>query len=234
MQGSYSFSKCIDLVSGDNTSDFAGLLEKFYYDPYDLRGSRGLCNMDIRNRLVLNASYQLPFGNLQGIGKALLGGWSVSGIFQVSDGAPFTPKMTFPRSNNKIGATTGNFRAERPDYAPGVTKATVLGGPEQYYDRTAYALQPEGFIGQVGRSTIEGPGLATVDLSIVRAFPLPKEGMTVQFRSEFFNIFNRVNFGLPTPTIFTNASGTPNRTAGTILNTSTDSRQIQFALKLLF
>jgi hypothetical protein len=126
------------------------------------------------------------------------------------------------------------MRAERPDYAPGVTKAVVLGGPDQYYDRSIYVLQPEGFIGQVGRNTIEGPGLATVDLSIVRTFPLPKEGMTIQFRSEFFNIFNRVNFGLPTAEIFTNTSGTPNRTAGTILNTSTDSRQIQFALKLLF
>jgi hypothetical protein len=234
VQGSYTYSKCIDLVSGDNTSDFASLLEKFYYDPYDMRGSRGLCNMNIRNRLALNASYALPFRNLQGIGKVLLDGWSISGIFQVSDGAPFTPKITFPRSNNKLGATTGNYRAERPDYAPGVTSARILGGPDEYYDRSAYVLQPEGFIGQVGRNTIEGPGLATVDLSIVRSIPLPKEGMTIQFRSEFFNLFNRVNFGLPTPEIFTNASGVPNRSAGTILNTSTDSRQIQFALKLVF
>ena len=234
LQGSYTFSKCIDLVSGDNTSDFASLLEKFYYDPYDMRGSRGLCNMDIRNRLVLNASYELPFKNLPGIGKVLLDGWSISGIFQVSNGAPLTPKITFPRSNNKLGATTGNYRSERPDYALGVTKARILGGPDAYYDRTAYVLQPEGFIGQVGRNTIEGPGLATVDLSIVRVFPLPKEGMTIQFRGEFFNLFNRANFGLPTPEIFTNASGVPNRTAGTILNTSTEARQIQFALKLLF
>ncbi|MBF8305604.1 MAG: hypothetical protein HW398_792 [Acidobacteria bacterium] len=234
VQGSYTYSKCIDLISGDNTSDFASLLEKFYYDPYDLRGSRGLCNMDIRNRLALNASYALPFRNLQGIGKVLLDGWSISGIFQVSNGAPFTPKITFPRSNNKLGATTGNYRAERPDYAPGVTSARILGGPDEYYDRSAYVLQPEGFIGQVGRNTIEGPGLATVDLSIVRSIPLPKEGMTIQFRGEFFNLFNRVNFGLPTPEIFTNATGARNLSAGKILNTSTDSRQIQFALKLLF
>ncbi|MGH9784475.1 MAG: hypothetical protein ACRD88_09840, partial [Terriglobia bacterium] len=234
LQGSYTYSKCIDLVSGDNTSDFASLLEKFYYDPYDMRGSRGLCNMNIRNRLALNASYELPFRNLQGIGRLLLNGWSVSGIFQVSNGAPFTPKITFPRSNNKLGATTGNYRAERPDYAPGVTRARVLGGPDEYFDRSIYVLQPEGFIGQVGRNTIEGPGLATVDLSVVRSIPLPKEGMTVQFRAEFFNLFNRVNLGLPTPEIFTDPTGAPNRSAGTILNTSTDSRQIQFALKLLF
>ena len=234
VQGAYTFSKCMDLVSGDNTSDFAGLLEKFYYDPYDMRGSRGLCNMDIRNRLAVNGTYQLPFGNLQGIAKALLNGWSISSIFQVSNGAPLTPKVTFPRSNNKLGATTGNYRAERPDYAPGVTKATILGGPDEYFDRNAYVLQPAGFIGLVGRNTIEGPGLATVDLSVVRTFPLPREGMTVQFRSEFFNIFNRVNFGLPTPDLFTSANGVVNRSAGTILNTSTDSRQIQFALKLLF
>jgi hypothetical protein len=189
--------------------------------------------MDIRNRLALNASYELPFRNLQGIGRALLNGWSVSGILQLSNGAPLTPKITFPRSNNKLGATTGNYRAERPDYAPGAS-AQVLGGPDEYYDRDAYALQPAGFIGQVGRNTIEGPGLATVDLSLVRSIPLPREAMSLQFRSEFFNLFNRVNFGLPIPEIFTDTSGRPNRTAGTILNTSTESRQIQFALKLLF
>jgi len=234
MQGSYTFSKCIDLVSGDNTSDLASLAEKFFLDPYDLRGSRGLCNVNIRNRLVLNARYELPFRNLAGIGKVLLDGWAISGILQLSDGAPFTPKITFPRSNNKLGATTGNYLAERPDFAAGLTGPRILGGPDQYYDRASFVLQPEGFIGNSGRSTVEGPGLATVDLSVVRSFPLPKEGMTIQFRSEFFNLFNRVNFGLPEPRIFTNASGAPNRSAGKILNTSTDSRQIQFALKLLF
>ena len=155
-------------------------------------------------------------------------------IVSVSPGAPFTPKVNFPRSNNLQAAGAGNANMERPDLAPGVVTSNIVrGGPDQYFDRTAFVLQPEGFLGNNGRNTLIGPGIATVDLSVTRNIPL-KEQYQIQFRGEFFNILNRVNFGLPNWQIFTNATGTPNPSAGRITNTSTPSRQMQFALKLLF
>ena len=97
-----------------------------------------------------------------------------------------------------------------------------------------FALQPEGFLGNAGRNLIVGPGLATVDFSLRKTFPIKGEDINLQFRSEFYNLFNRVNFGLPEWQIFTNTTGRPNPAAGRISNTSTSSRQMQFALKLVF
>lgn len=232
-EGAYTFSKCIDAASAENTGDFGALREAFSYDAYDMKNNRGRCNMDIRQRLALNFLYDLPFRNLQGIGKALLGGWTISSIIQLSDGAPFTTRVNFPRSNNAVN--TGNSRQERPDLAPGavVSERVFPGNPDRYYDPTMFVLQPEGFLGNAGRNLIVGPGLATVDLSLRRDIPL-REKVQVQFRAEFFNLFNRVNFGLPDWLVFTDTSGRQSGSAGRITNTSTSSRQVQFALKLVF
>ena len=235
LQGAYTFAKCIDLVSADNTSDFGGLREKYYYDAYNLRNERGLCSMDVRQRLAFNMTYDLHFQNLQGIGKILLDGWALSGVMQIQNGAPFSGKSNFLRSNSKLSATAGNPNFERPDLAPGFdTSKIVLGGREQYFNPKAFVLQPEGFIGNAGRNIIPGPGLVTVDLSVSRTIPLRGERLQLQFRGEFFNLFNKVNWGLPQTYVFTNATGVHNAGAGRISNTSTDSRQIQLALKLIF
>jgi hypothetical protein len=78
-----------------------------------------------------------------------------------------------------------------------------------------------------------GPGLASTDLSIAKNTAL-SEKLRVQFRAEFFNIFNRANFGSPNAVVFASASPTPTPTAGVITSTSTTSRQVQFGLKLLW
>ena len=236
-EAAYTFSKCIDIRSVENTSDIGALREKYVYDAYNLRNERGACGMDIRQRLALNLMYDLPF-HFSGWQNYLLGGWSLSSIIQLSDGAPFNPRVSFPRSNNQK-TTGGNARQERPDLAPGVnlsekSKYIFPGNPDRYYDPAMFALQPEGFLGNAGRNLIVGPGLATVDFSLRKTFPVKGEDIKLQFRSEFYNLFNRVNFGLPEWQIFTNTTGTPNPAAGRISNTSTSSRQIQFALKLIF
>ena len=236
LEASYTYSKCIDTSSQENTGDFGALAEKFVYHPTDIRNNRGLCGMDIRQRLALNGVYGLPFRNLTGLGKILLEGWSLSSIVQVSDGAPFTQRISFPRSTTQIASS--NARQERPDLAPGVdlsnkSKYVFPGNPIQYFDPAMFALQPEGFLGNSGRNLLIGPGLVTVDLSISRTIPV-RESVDLQFRTEFFNLFNRVNFGLPAFLMFTNTSGRPSGSTGRISNTSTSSRQMQFALKLVF
>lgn len=234
LEASYTYSKCMDLVSADNTSDFGGVRDKFLYDAYNLRNERGLCTMDMRQRLALNVVFPLPFEHLRGWRGVLARGWSVATIVSVSPGAPFTPKVNFPRSNNLQAAGAGNAFMERPDLAPGVVTSNVVrGGPDQYFDRTAFVLQPEGFLGNAGRNILIGPGMATMDVSLVRAFPL-RENFQVQFRGEFFNLLNRVNLGLPNLQVFTNTTGIPNPAAGRISNTSINSRQVQLALKLVF
>ena len=96
---------------------------------------------------------------------------------------------------------------------------------------------PEGFHGRNGRNTLRIPGVATTDLSLIKNTPLG-EGADLQFRAEFFNIFNRANFSDPGVRLFTgtrlsNASST-GASAGRITTTTTTSREIQVALKILF
>jgi hypothetical protein len=95
-------------------------------------------------------------------------------------------------------------------------------------------MQPlAGTYGNIGRNILQGPGLATTDLSLAKRVEI-SERVNLQFRAEFFNAFNRTNFNTPNPVVYTAATGGPSPTAGVITSTATTSRQIQFGLKLLF
>jgi hypothetical protein len=118
-----------------------------------------------------------------------------------------------------------------------------VGGPELYFDPCAFALQANGFYGNAARNVLTGPGFFNADFSLSRAFPL-HEGHRIEFRADFFNIFNRPNFSTPSsPTgaqvaggalVFPDATGLPAGNAGQIFRTVNDSRQIQFSLRYSF
>jgi hypothetical protein len=107
----------------------------------------------------------------------------------------------------------------------------ILGKPTGWFDPNAFSLPAFGTFGNVGRGILSGPGLADVDLALVKNTKV-SENLTVQFRAEFFNAFNRVNFGPPNTTVF--SSGAINASAGVITTLATNPRQIQFGLKLIF
>jgi hypothetical protein len=135
---------------------------------------------------------------------------------------------------------------------------TPLGGPNLYFDPCAFVLEPVGYEGNVGRNSLIGPGLLDLDYSLVKDTSVKwlGEAGKVEFRAEFFNIMNHPNFSQPTRTVFSGtsttpclitgcAAGTENPAAstGTILSTATgttatqssgNSRQIQFGLKIVF
>ena len=126
-----------------------------------------------------------------------------------------------------------------PDLVPGRKfNEIVRGGPEQYFDPTAFALPQPGFLGNLGRNVLRGPGLATLDLSLAKDTSLGFLGESgkLEFRAEFFNLLNRVNFGPPNRTVFAGRADTeaPLSTAGRISYTNTSARQVQLALKILF
>jgi hypothetical protein len=88
--------------------------------------------------------------------------------------------------------------------------------------------------GNAGRNSLIGPGLLNFDFSVFKNFSI-SEALKVQFRAEFFNVFNRPNFQSPLDNNYLlNQDGTPVGGAGTIDSTTTDSREIQFALKVVF
>jgi hypothetical protein len=87
----------------------------------------------------------------------------LSSILAANTGEPFTAQISFNNSRNRIGRN-----ADRPNLRPGASNNPVLGGPDQYYDPTAFELPAPGFYGNLGRNTLIGPGFFNLDLSLVK------------------------------------------------------------------
>lgn len=240
-QAAYTFSRSID--DGYDRWDFpsgGGLVPGVsgFQDPDDHKMSRGLSSYHIQNNFNLNLTYDLPigpgrrFGNdLTGAAGKILGGWQINGIATVADGTPFSAVLGYNAARDGVIVFTIT-----PNLRPGASNNPALGGPDQYFDSTAFVEQELGFYGNLGRNTILGPGFANFDFALTKNTPIPSisEDFTIQFRAEFFNIFNRPQFSNPAlPRVFF-ARGVANPAAGRITATRATSRQIQFGLKILF
>ncbi len=223
VRGVYTRSKTID--DGDSLNATAsGGEPALASNPYNLRADRGLGNFDVRNAGVVNASYALPTESNNIFAK----GWSVNTIVTLQGGLPFTPQLSYNPSNN------GDSRNPvRPFVNPSFTGTAIYGSPNEWFNPSAFLAPPNGsgFYGNLGRDTLPGPGLATVDLSFLKVTPI-RENLKLQFRADLFNAFNRANFGTPNAVVFTPTGVSP--TAGVITSTATTSRQIQLGLKLLW
>jgi hypothetical protein len=106
----------------------------------------------------------------------------------------------------------------------------------QWVNPAGFSLPAPGTFGNLQRDFLAGPGITDLDYAVMKETPI-KEKARVQFRAEFFNLLNHANFALPIASAFVqtpNGGGTPNPTFGKITATTTSSRQIQFALKILF
>jgi hypothetical protein len=189
---------------------------------------------DITNRASITAGYQLPFGkgkafagNLNGLAEKLVSGWEVNTIITAQSGLPFSPELGFNQSKN-----LDTSDPDRPSWNPNFKGQLYTQNPNQWINPNAFILEPAGTYGNVTRDSLRQPDLAEVDLSFLKTTRLT-ERFSLQFRAEGFNIFNRANFGFPNND-FLNTNGTTQATAGLITSTATTSRQIQFALKLLW
>ncbi len=227
-QLSYTNASFVDDSSNLTHVDTFGDLSSI--DPDDRKASRGWSAGYTRHSFSTNFSYDLPI-DLQGFAGKLLGGWQINGILSAASGPPIGIEVSFDRANSLQGEIE-----QRPEAVAGFSNNPVLSDgrePDRYFDVGAFALPPEGFFGNVGRNTVITPGVFTFDLGLAKDFTLHEE-TRLQFKAELFNIFNRANFGQPSTTVFDDESGVVLASAGIITSTSTTSRQIQFALKILF
>lgn len=232
IRGVYTWSKTLDDGDSPNATTSGGE-PALASNPFNLRSDWGPANFDVRHSTAINAIFDLPFGrgrrflnNAGGVGQFLVGGWTASTIVTIQSGFPFTPQLSYNPSNN--GDTRNPVR---PFVNPAFSGPIILGKPDQWFNPEAFLAPPNnsGFYGDLGRDTLTGPGLATVDLSFLKEMPI-RERLNIQFRAEIFNLLNRANFNTPNAIVFTPSGVSP--TAGLITSTSTTSRQIQFGLKL--
>ncbi len=233
-RAAYTWSKALD--DGDSLNQTtAGNAPGLVANPYDIRADRGLATYDARNLAAINLVYALPFGNgklyannLGNFANGFVGGWSITSIVLAQSGFPFTPQLSYNPSNN--GDTRNPVR---PFINPDFTGSAIIGSPTQWFNPAAFLQPPpnSGFYGNLGRDTLIGPGLFNWDFSAIKDTKV-SERLNLQFRAELFNILNHTNFNTPNLIVFTPSGLSP--TAGAITSTATTSRQVQFALKLLW
>lgn len=228
-RGVYTFSKTLDDGDSMNTS-VATNSPAFVANPLRPMGDYGRASFDVRHSGVLQATYDLPFGHASSAeGERreyrLIRNWQASAIVTLQSGLPFTPQLSYNPSND--GDTRNPVR---PSWNPTFTGPVILGGPNQYFNPNVFVQPLPGTYGNVGRNVLQGPGLAQTDFSLTRRFSL-SERLGLQFRAEFFNLFNRTNFNTPNPVVYSAATGGPSPTAGLITSTATSSRQVQLGLR---
>ena len=272
-QSSYTWSKSIDNNNPEQGGGDTTTSDEFPDDPFHF--VRSPSYFDVGQVWRLNALYRMRnFADAKGVLAKFVNGWSSAGILTVQTGFPFTAEEQAQRSRSGVfGGSNPNGQStstDRPDLVPGRTYSSLthgttagcsgiaagqqLGTPTLWYDPCAFTLQPAGFLGDSGQNALRGPGLTNLDFSLAKDTSLRWLGEkgNMQFRADFFNIFNHTNFGTPalgaagTAASPTNSAGIIFAgsvkdttepvlgTAGVITSTSTTSRQLQFSLRLIF
>ena len=232
---SYTWSKSLDY----NSNSGAVVIPVVVTDNFNIRGDRGLSDFDARHRFVINWLYELPWR-----GHRLIEGWQISGITQLQSGNPVNIVTNL--------GFTGVLNTVRPDV---IGNIKAIGSPTQWFTNTvcdprdplgcpagavfALPVRLEGGVsvfhfGNLGRNVLTGPGFINTDFAVLKNTKL-SERLHLQLRAEIFDIFNHPSFGQPGPIAQVGSSS-----FGVISNTrfptgdSGSSRQIQFAVKLIF
>jgi hypothetical protein len=230
-ESSYTFSR--------NFSDFVDDLTGGSYafqDSYNLSLERSYSAFDVTHRFVANSLWRLPIGpggmilNGGGLISRLVGGWQLNGILTLQTGIPFT--VTAP-NESYAGPNHGSYATCISDPYIGATTNPALlagnGAPGFFLNPAAFAIPAIGTFGDCAPRAFHGPGLENLDASLFKIFELT-ERYRLEFRSELFNTLNHANFTNPSSSFTASSLGS----FGRVFNTTTDPREIQFALKLYF
>ena len=235
-QASYSLSRSIDDVSAVLGSQTAP------QNPFDTRADKGPSTFDIRQAATLTIFQDLHADRVPGLralGRTAMGGWQLLGIATVMSGLPFTVTSGVQQTG------AGSAGSDRPDQVGVPDFSTSRTVREDYFGRGAenasfFSIPThvpggtgpnQGRFGWLGRDTFRGPGFHNLDVALIKDTPLVRRGgnerASLQFRAELFNVFNLVNFGLPSNVVLGPGFGEIAKTAGS-------SRQVQFSLKVIY
>jgi len=254
LQAGYTWGKSLDDVSGlAGGAGSTGAVAIFSpQDPFDTRTEKGPSSFDVTHAFSVSAAQDL---HLEHIGSQpdrlqfLTKGWQLLSISTIMSGAPFTVYSGVQQTGaGTIGAdrpdqvgkpilsTAHSSTRRREDYfglgedcASGPCNASFFNIPINLPTGTG---PNSGRFGTLGRNTFRGPAYYNFDFALIKTTPIGRrssglERIDLQFRGEFFNLFNVVNMGLPANTILGSGFGVISKTAGT-------SRQIQFSLKIIY
>jgi hypothetical protein len=234
----YTYSKSIDNGLSDGLGSNIGAM--YYGLPNIGTGDKGLSQIDLTQNFTASLIYQLPFGKGKQFGSdwsgptnALLGNWEVDVIEHAISGFPLFLVSSAGGYSSGVGFSNDGNDWVRPNRVCNgrLSNWTV----DQFLNLSCFVDPVAGELGNSNRAPLFGPGLVNTDFSAVKNFPLSfREGMSLQFRAEFFNLWNHPQFQAPgisgtAGVVDIDAAG-----AGVINTTVNNPRLIQFALKLRF
>ena len=245
LQASYTYSKSLD----DTSSVLGGLigsagvvLQTLPQNPWNPGAEKGPSTFDAAHSFTVSLIQVLPLDRarfLRPLGKTLTRGWQFLNITTLTSGSPFTVYSGVQQTG------VGSAGADRPDLVKQPHFSTSGAVREDYFGlggaNSSFFSIPlgvpggtgpnHGRFGTLGRNTFRGPAFKDFDVALIKDTPFGRRGNgelgTVEFRAEFFNVFNIVNFGLPSNILRGSGFGIISKTAGS-------SRQIQFSLKLIY
>jgi hypothetical protein len=230
----YTFGKSTDTSSQNASSDFSNTntLGTDFFNTKE--ANKSVSTFHLGQAVSATFTVDLPFAQgVGGVAGAILGGWSVSGIAELTSGTP----VTFERNDRldyERDRTVGS--GSRPDLVGSNNPETTRDVANWYGPATDnFAIGTPGLHGNLGRLTGRGDAFHNFDFSIKKDTRLA-EDVSLQFRAEFFNIFNHASFHVTSQRRAFSSSGStsPNSRFGQITDTDATARQIQLALKLLF
>jgi Carboxypeptidase regulatory-like domain len=256
VQASYTWGKSIDDTSlvlpgtGATGAVAAGVSQ----NPYDNHPEKGPSQFDVTHGFGLSLAQDLHLESvnfLRPVSRKVTDGWELLSISSISSGSPFTVYSGIQQTGYGAGGV------DRPDQIAKPKLSTARKVREDYFGRggdngIAFFSIPvhlaggtgpnQGRLGTLGRNTFRGPAFYNFDFALIKDTPFGRrksgaERMDLQFRSEFFNLFNIVTMGLPSNTLqvnHTTGAILQNTGFGEISKTAGNSRQIQFSLKVIY
>jgi Carboxypeptidase regulatory-like domain len=216
VQFAYTLSKSIDPATGGGGSGDLSTVSNPYNRAYDI----GPSGLDRTNVALVNFIYSIPLFN-NSTNRALktaLGGWDFSGIITMESGLPIW--MTLGGSQGSNGTANGT---NRPNVNGSVSYPQTVG---QWFNPAAFSVPALGEWGNLGKNAVRGPGRDNWNMSLFKSFVFNERGTALQFRAEFFNVWNHTQFN--------NVSSSYSASNFGQVTSTWDPRTLQFGLKFMF
>jgi hypothetical protein len=232
----YTYAKATDNAFSDGLGSNLGAM--YYPLPNIGNADKGYSQINLAQNFTGSIVYDLPFGkgksygnNWGGFTNALLGNWQVNAIVRLLSGFPIF--VVASTNNSGVGFLNNGASLNRPNrVCNGQLSNWTL---NRYFDTSCFVDAPAGELGNSSRTPLSGPGFTNTDFSLIKNFVLPfREGMQLQFRTEFFNIFNHPQFYQPINASSGQYADLDSAGFGVISSTVNNPRLIQFGLKLTF
>ncbi|MDP9160299.1 MAG: hypothetical protein M3O09_08735, partial [Acidobacteriota bacterium] len=232
----YTYARNLDSGFPDGVGTSVGAT--YWPLPGTQKADFALSQVNLKHNFTASFIYELPFGKgkqfgseWNGAANAILGNWELDVIEKVTSGFPIFVYNSTDESG--VGFNFGGSNFNRPDQVcnPKSGHPTLT----QWFNTQCFAPAAPGKLGDANRAPVYGPDFVNTDFSAIKHFVLPyRDGMRLDFRAEFFNVFNHAQFGLPSSDLAA-ASGQPSSPTFGVINTTVNNpRLIQFALKLNF